>query len=440
MLEANVAIVEELKKFVTTVSTRPELLQYFKRTESSFSRTRKLPFDKLVLLIAKLCKRTLSLEIEDFLKEMNIDTSCTTSAYVQQRSKLNESFFYCWNMVLWFNFYLHYGANVKRWKGYRVIAGDGSSVSLVNNKALREYFGGQRNQRTDFVLGKVYYCYDVLNEMILFPRLSPYRYPEVEMAYESIDYLESDMLMIYDRNFANYKTVALHLWQEREIKFVIRARATQCVVKEFIKSRKCSAIVELEPTSNASKGLKKCGYRINNQTKLTVRLVRVELGNTIEVLITNLWEEEGHPVTEFKDLYFLRWGIETRISFQKNILQLESFSGLTPIAVLQDFYATVFITNLHALLIKDAQQTVNETTKHYKYPMKINNNKSAGRLKRQLILLFTSQNTENILITLHNLFIRDIVPVRKGRNYPRRVINKKTKGKHTTFSNFKLAA
>ena len=47
-------------------------------------------------------------------------------------------------------------------------------------------------------------------------------------------------------------------------------------------------------------------------------------------------------------------GVETNISIQKNIMQIESFSGLTVNAVLQDFYATVMIANLHAVLIKDA--------------------------------------------------------------------------------------
>ena len=75
-----------------------------------------------------------------------------------------------------------------------------------------------------------------------------------------------------------------------------------------------------------------------------------------EVLITNLWEEEGYDASRFKELYFMRWGIETNISPQKNIMQLESFSGLTVKAVEQDFYATVFTANLHAGLIKDAQQ------------------------------------------------------------------------------------
>jgi hypothetical protein len=41
---------------------------------------------------------------------------------------------------------------------------------------------------------------------------------------------------------------------------------------------------------------------------LTVRLVRVDLPESVEVLITNLWEEEGYANELFKDLYFMRWG------------------------------------------------------------------------------------------------------------------------------------
>ena len=101
---------------------------------------------------------------------------------------------------------------------------------------------------------------------------------------------------------------------------------------------------------------------------LVVRLVRVDLDKSTEVLITNLWEKDDHPAEQFKDLYFMRWGEETNISIEKNILQLASFSGLTVQAVLQDFYATVMMAKLHSILIKDAQQSVKATMKHRKHP------------------------------------------------------------------------
>ena len=55
-------------------------------------------------------------------------------------------------------FYHYYESTVKRWKGYRLVAADGSSISLINKPAIKEYFGGQSNQSGTFVQAKAYYC------------------------------------------------------------------------------------------------------------------------------------------------------------------------------------------------------------------------------------------------------------------------------------------
>ena len=248
---------------------------------------------------------------------------------------------------------------------------------------------------------------------------------------------QRDMLMIYDRNFCNYKMVALHLWQEKERKFVIRAKETQNMISAFIKSGQESCVVYMKPTPSAIEGLKKSGFIVSPNTLLKVRLVRVELPGSTEVLITNLWQEEGHPAHQFKDVYFMRWGIETNISIQKNILQLESFSGLTVHAVLQDFYATVMMTNLCSILIKDAQQTIEETTQHRKHAMKVNKNKSVGKLKVNLVGLFINNDTESVLKKLHDHFIKDPIPIRNGRSFQRIRKNVQSKSKHKTFTNYK---
>ena len=72
MFDANVKLIEELKEFVSVVSTEPEFLNHFRFSERDFIRTRKLPFDRLVFLIAGLCKKTLSVENGkvDFFKNL----------------------------------------------------------------------------------------------------------------------------------------------------------------------------------------------------------------------------------------------------------------------------------------------------------------------------------------------------------------------------------
>ena len=439
MLAANLKIIEELKLFVVLINQQPEVLEKLSTLPKSFTRIRKLPFDRLVLLIAKLCKKTLSVEIEKFFEELAVPLPCSVSAFTQQRMKLEAIFFDLWNQLLVACYYQYYGEEVKRWKGYRIIAADGSNISLINTPALYTYFGGQSNQNSSFVQAKTFYCYDVLNELLLFAQIQPYRYGELPMAYDNMQQLESDMLMIYDRNFCNYKMVALHQWQEKEIKFIIRGNENQLLIRKFIARGATSEIVEMLPQITAIKGVEKSGYRIDKNTALKVRLVRVNLEKSVEVLVTNLWEEEGHSTAEFKALYFKRWSIETNIALQKNILQLESFSGLTVLSVKQDFYATVFIANLHSILIKDAQATVDRKAVTRKHPAKINRNKSHGKLRSHLVELFTCQEPEEILKLLHGYFIRNPTPVRQGRTFTRTIKNKQSKSKHKTFMNYKPA-
>jgi len=442
MLDANLRIISKLKEFLKAVSSNACYINTFRSTEKDFTRIRKLPFDKLVLLIVKLCKKTLSVEIEKFFEEINSVSSCSVAAFSLQRMKLNPSFFYSWNMVLWMNFYIEYGNSVKRWRGFRVLGCDGSNISLVNKPVLETFFGGQTNQSCSFVQAKTFYIFDVLNKMILFPQIAPYRYGELNMAYDFIEhtYIEKDMLLIFDRNFSNYKMAALLQFKEKEIKYVIRVKDSLKFSKQFVRSNKKSAVIEIFPSPDSITGLKKCGYIVQKDTPIKVRLIRVELSSgTIEVLMTNLWEEEGYATNEFKMLYSMRWGVESNIGFQKNILQLESMSGLTPTSVIQDFFATVFVANLHFLLIKQAQKIIDNAKNDRKYLMQVNNNKAFGKIKENLISLFISEDPSAILIILFNYFIRAPLHIRKNRNFPRIRKNTMNKSKYKTFTNFKPA-
>ena len=116
MFDVNVKIIAELKNFITIVGTNREVLSNFCVSDRDFIRTRKLPFARLVLLITKLCKKTLSIELEKFFEEMGDSMCCSVSAFTQQRLKLEPAFFYVWNMVLQGSYYLYYGKAVRRWK------------------------------------------------------------------------------------------------------------------------------------------------------------------------------------------------------------------------------------------------------------------------------------------------------------------------------------
>ena len=102
------------------------------------------------------------------------------------------------------------------------------------------------------------------------------------MAFKAAREIPEDTVTIYDRDFSNYKMAALHLWQIKERKFVIRAKETEKMIKTFIQSCAHSCVVDMQPTPSAIAGLKKSGFEIMKDTLIKVRLVGVELPNSVE--------------------------------------------------------------------------------------------------------------------------------------------------------------
>ena len=87
---------------------------------------------------------------------------------------------------------------------------------------------------------------------------------------------------------------------------------------------------------------------------IKMRVIKFDLDSgEKEILISNIFED-SFTVSDFKKLYFKRWGIEVKYNELKNKLQIENFTGETQIAIEQDFYATLYLSNMAALAKKDA--------------------------------------------------------------------------------------
>ena len=66
MAEANVAIINELKKFLNTVSMEASQRSSYSFAVKDFTRKRVLTFSNVVMLITSALKRTLSIELQGF--------------------------------------------------------------------------------------------------------------------------------------------------------------------------------------------------------------------------------------------------------------------------------------------------------------------------------------------------------------------------------------
>lgn len=217
----------------------------------------------------------------------------------------------------------------------------------------------------------------------------------------------------------------------------MRAKTNQGVqFKQFVESGKAQAIIRLEPNKSS---IEKCQQKDLPTEALILRLVRVELDNNeVEVLITNLIDEQIFPAKEFKHLYHLRWGVEENYKRLKQWVEIENFSGKSVLSIKQDFYAKVLTANLTSMLTNEAQIQVNKTTAHRKHDYQVNFAQALSKMKNSVVelILIKNQCLLGKLEGIIDYMACTIEPIRNGRKYTR----KKSKMKNKIhYGNYKRA-
>ena len=248
-----------------------------------------------------------------------------------QRKKLKPKFFQVWNDLLVLCFYDLYGNAVKKWNGFILIAVDGSTLNLMNKKAVIAHFGTHGNHFAQVPMAGVLKFYDVLNKITIFSKIYPITIGEKTIMAENVDKIPENILSLYDRGFPSFSLMYLLMNQERTRHFVMRCNANcNKEISDFVKSKTKDLIIELGPNDRAIHKIKEYGFKVTKDTTIKIRLIKVLLktGET-EILVTNLYDQNIYQTESFKSLYFLRWAIETSYGHDKNVLQLQQFSGHT---------------------------------------------------------------------------------------------------------------
>lgn len=94
------------------------------------------------------------------------------------------------------------------------------------------------------------------------------------------------------------------------------------------------------------------GDQKQNILDIPIRIIRVTLDNgTEEYLATNITDTK---ITQsmFKELYFLRWPVETKYRELKISLLIEEFTGATKVSIIQEFFITMLLSNISSLIKK----------------------------------------------------------------------------------------
>ncbi len=390
-----------------------------------------------------LLTRSLAVEITDFLcfirqniKEKEI-SYFSKSAFVQYRKKINPKVFKFLSDSLIQEFYTDNDESVKLWNGFRLLSVDGSQLTLPDTQELRGIYGRTRNQTdSGVVLARISVLYDVLNKFVIDGNLSTVSIGEGPLALKHLEFSKPNDLIIYDRLYPSFDLVYQHF--ERKINFLMRVKENfSNLTREFCKSDLSSSIVKMYPGKNTAFSEKP----YNKDAFREVRLLKIVLSTgEVEILITSLFDSEEYPNSIFKDLYFLRWGIETFYDELKNKVKIEHFSGYSQHCILQDFYAALFVSNLQSLIVGEINDEQAAKSTNNKYQYKVNTNLSYGFLKERIITLFFSDNDMEIIISeLKELFRKHTIPIRPNRKFDRDVDKYNKRKKPNLLKNRKNA-
>ncbi len=349
---------------------------------SGFSRIPKLlTFEVTALMILRMIKKAIAVEMMHFFEQYDkSEETPSRQAFTKAREKISYTAFK--------DFFdkscelAREGDDARAYKGYRLYALDGTSffVGDMDNEGLREYFG-----KSTTVAGKAM-CrlggiVDVLNDCILSAVVSRYEVGERALAIRQIEELSNakDALFLFDRGY----------WSPELVRTVMKNG------QKFI----------MRLASSAGKAIAKDEHG----KAFTLRRYSFALpSGEIETLLTNLSAEEMSD-EEVARLYAMRWGIETKYLELKDRLQIENFSGKSANTVLQDIYATLYISNLVAFLCFEADELIQErtATKNNKYNQKANRSVCIAALRERFVHICLLPTHILRAVMLHRL-VKDI--------------------------------
>ena len=198
----------------------------------------------------------------------------------------------------------------KLWKGYRLIAGDGSTLSLPPSPQIKSHFGVY-----SVSLGGISVChartcmlYDVLSGYVMDSIIAPASIGEITLINRMAHNVDAtDAILILDRGFGYFSTCKNLIYQ----KFNLCIRITtphSLFAKTVMQNQSNDFIAEWIPSDGEKNTCKKYGLDIN-PIKVRVNKILLHTGVT-ELLVSTLFDMNAVSIQDMQELYQLRWTVE----------------------------------------------------------------------------------------------------------------------------------
>jgi hypothetical protein len=396
---------------------------------SSWTRQRNMPLSDILSCI--LAKKGLStvMEIRQFFQAAGkVEQTVSKQDYLKQRQNLNPEVFNMLNRNYLKRFYD--GEEGKEWRGYLLMAVDGSRAEIPNSQENRQEYGESINKYGKAAArANISALHDVLNRFILDIGIHNYRDSEIEEAKAHIKALKETVgnrpvLIMFDRNYSSLEFV--DFLEETGVKYLIRLHKGDYEA-ERSGMRSKDEEVELAYTKHRLRALRKKkperAAALEQRQSIRVRVINTVFDNGEDVaFMTNVREGTAGEIVR---LYRKRWSIEQKYHTLKNKLKFESVTGKASIYVKQDFWAQTVVFNMVQDLINAAEYRAAKKAKkkRLKYEIRINENIAIGLFKEKFIKLIMEEDDrlkDGMFRRLITDMERYIVPVRKLKGAPRK--------------------
>ena len=405
---------KRLKSCISNIDSRKH--EFCLNPEKDFTRNRKMTFGETISFILSLSSYSLPAELRRYFKSGSKLPS--KSAFIQQRQKIAPEAF----RVLFDEF--NTSMQIKdTFRGFRLLACDGTDVNLPHNPADAVTSVHTNPNAKSYNTLHINALYDLMNNVYTDYTIdlgaAVHETAALACMTKRIQTPEKTIL-IADRGYGHLTTI--YRLSEIGTYFVLRCKDVRSnsflagmapPEEEFdldfsrILTRSHKKEIRANPEYMIISGRNSLDFSNNKSYPVSFRACRFQLpSGEYECLVTNL-PRSGFSVSDLKQIYMLRWGIETSFRDLKYAIGLVYFHAKKLNSVLQEVNAALLMLNFCSLVISSVPLKQENT---WKYKHKINFAAAVGCCRS----FFSSGDTE-ILKSI----LRDQSVIRPNRHYDR---------------------
>lgn len=412
---------------------------------NAFTRVRKITVQKLVLQMMTRRGQSQWGELMDFYSAQNKEVDITENGFYYARKKLNPEAIRVMSNEFISNVYDSDKYPLKKYKDLYVLGIDGSRFILPNTKE-NEFIFGRSMEGNQPVQGLLSTLHDCLNSVKLDVLVGSLFDSERAHASRHIQHFCENYIgkaiFIFDRGYPSMRLIDQLIEAKQYFLFRIPTRFLSGHTKDMkIGEDKLVEVTFDRVNTNEYRNDRKFRTKLMTTT-YKLRFTKVQIGLNEdgtakeEILLSNLPADKFN-IEDLKELYNIRWNVETSYNHLKNRMKMEEFSGYHPNLILQDIYADTWLFNLISLMILQKNEENPVEQNNERYTVKRNFNKAIGITKRILLKAILAEDTETrnkYMYQIEDNLLSNITIVKKDKIFERKSkVNKSKMSYRNTY-------